>query len=66
MVYPAKRRYDAANLIPVTVRFNRRTDPEAAAMVESIEKSKRAAYIKALVRADVERRKAAEDQTEDH
>lgn len=53
--YPANKRYEKKNIIKVTVGFNRSTEPELAAKIESEES--RASYLKRLVREDVEREK---------
>lgn len=57
VVYPSKRRYDAENVVRVTVAFNRNTDPEATEFIER--KERRGEYIRQLVRDDVEKRKRA-------
>jgi hypothetical protein len=57
VVYPSKKRYDAENVVRVTVAFNRNTDPEATEFIEH--KERRGEYIRQLVRDDVEKRKRA-------
>lgn len=52
---PSKLKYDAQNVVRVTVAFNRKTDPVATAKIESVEK--RGEYIRRLVREDAERNK---------
>ena len=53
--YPSNRKYEKANILPVRVAFNRKTEPE---LVERIEREPRkSTYIKRLVREDVEREK---------
>lgn len=56
MVYPSKQRYDKRALVKASVSFNRNIEPDLAEFVASIEN--KAAYLKALVRADYERRKS--------
>ena len=51
--YPANKRYAEKNLLKVTVSFNRKTEPQLVERVEQEEK--RAAYLKRLVKEDVER-----------
>lgn len=51
--YPSKRRYDAENVVRVSVAFNRRTEPGLVARIEA--EPNRAGYLKRLVREDVER-----------
>ena len=53
MVYPSKRKYDAENVIRVTVAFNRNTEPELYKRMQEV--GNRAKYIKGLIRSDVER-----------
>lgn len=55
MVYPSKQRYDAKTLVKVSVTFNRNTDREMAEYMER--KKDRGAYIRSLVRADLDRMK---------
>lgn len=51
--YPSKARYDAKNVVKVTVGFNRATEPE---LVERMEREEnKAGYLKGLVRDDVAR-----------
>ena len=38
VVYPSKKRYDAENVVRVTVAFNRNTDPEATEFIEHKER----------------------------
>ncbi len=53
--YPANRKYEMENIVPVRVAFNRKTEPE---LVERIEREERkSTYLKRLVREDVEREK---------
>ena len=55
VVYPSKKRYDAKNIVRVTVAFNRNTEPE---LVERIEKEeKKASFIKQLVKEQIEKEK---------
>lgn len=58
VTYPSKKRYDKENILRVAVGFNRRTEPELVERVE--EEENKAAYIRSLVREDVERRKSEE------
>jgi hypothetical protein len=53
--YPANKRYNEKNLVKITVAFNRKTEPELAAWVET--KENRAGYLKQLVQEDIERTK---------
>lgn len=55
VAYPSKRRYEARNVVRVTVAFNRNTDPEATEFIEH--KTDRSEYIRQLVRDDIERSK---------
>ncbi|WP_304597298.1 hypothetical protein [Adlercreutzia caecimuris] len=55
MVYPSKQRYDKRALVKASVSFNRNIEPELASFIEGMEN--KAAYLKALVREDYERRK---------
>uniref|UniRef100_A0A7C9NVY2 Uncharacterized protein n=1 Tax=Muribaculaceae bacterium Z82 TaxID=2304548 RepID=A0A7C9NVY2_9BACT len=58
VTYPSKKRYDAKNIVKVTVGFNRNTEPE---LVERIEREpSKVAFIKKLVREEVEREKEEE------
>lgn len=55
VVYPSKKRYDAKNIVRVTVAFNRNTEPE---LVERIEKEEnKAKFLKRLVKEQIEREK---------
>ena len=55
VVYPSKKRYDAKNIVRVTVAFNRNTEPE---LVERIVKEeKKAKFLKRLVKEQIEREK---------
>lgn len=59
VVYPSKKRYDAKNIVRVTVAFNRNTEPE---LVERIEKEeKKAKFLKRLVKEQIEREKKEEE-----
>lgn len=53
--YPSKKRYDAKNILRVTVGFNRNVEPDSVKALE--EEENRSQYIKRLVREDVERRR---------
>lgn len=55
MRYPAQDRYDAKNLLRVSVAFNRKTEPEITARIEQEEN--KAKFIKQLVREQIEREK---------
>ena len=50
--YPSNARYERANLMKVTVSFNRRTEPELVERME--EQEQKATYLKDLVRRDLE------------
>ena len=50
---PAQKRYHEKAILHVGVNFNRNTEPELVEKIESVEN--RSAYIKGLVRDDVER-----------
>lgn len=55
VTYPSKKRYDAKNIVKVTVGFNRNTEPE---LVERMEREEsKASFLKQLVRDQVEREK---------
>lgn len=52
-VYPSKKRYDAQNIVRVTVAFNRKTEPE---LVERIEREEhKGMFLKCLVREQIKR-----------
>ncbi len=53
VTYPAKKRYDKKNVVRISIAFNRNTEPELLAKVEAQEN--RNAYIKGLIRADIEK-----------
>lgn len=55
VTYPSKKRYDAKNILRVTVGFNRNVEPDSVKALE--EEENRSQYIKRLVREDVERRR---------
>ena len=55
VTYPSKKRYDAKNVLRVTVGFNRNVEPDSVKALE--EEENRSQYIKRLVREDVERRR---------
>lgn len=55
MTYPAKQRYDKKNVVRVSVAFNRNTEPELIEKVEAQESKN--AYIKGLIRSDIEKGK---------
>ena len=55
VTYPSKKRYDAKNLVRISVAFNRNTDREMAEFIEN--KKDCPAYIRSLVRADRDRMK---------
>lgn len=58
VTYPAKKRYDAKNILKVAVGFNRNTEPE---LVERMEKEpSKATFLKKLVREQIEREKGEE------
>lgn len=56
VTYPSKKRYDAKNIVKVTVGFNRNTEPELVERIEAEEE--RVAFLKQLVREQIEREKA--------
>lgn len=55
MVYPAQKRYDAKNLVRVSVAFNRKTEPEITKRIEQEEN--KAKFLKQLVKEQIEREK---------
>ena len=55
VTYPSKKKYDKETLVKVMVAFNRNTDREMAEFIEA--KPDKAAYIRRLVRADLDRMK---------
>ena len=56
--YPAQKRYHEKNILHVGINFNRATEPELVEKMESVKN--RSAYIKDLVRDDIEREKLEE------
>lgn len=55
MVYPAQKRYDAKNLVRVSVAFNRKTEKEITERIEQEEN--KAKFLKRLVKEQIEREK---------
>lgn len=59
--YPANKRYEAANIVKVTIGFNRKTEPELLARIQSKGESEgRAGYVKRLIREDMRRERGKE------
>lgn len=51
--YPSNQRYEREKLLRVSVAFNRNTEPDLVERMEQQEK--KAAYLKRLVKEDIER-----------
>ena len=60
--YPSNQRYEKANLLKVSVAFNRKTEPD---LVEKMEQQQqKASYLKRLVKEDIEREKNPQETEE--
>lgn len=57
--YEPQTRYKQANVLKVTVDFNRKTEPELVERME--EQEQKASYLKRLVREDIQRDGNAQD-----
>ncbi|MBM6756725.1 hypothetical protein H6A18_09445 [Collinsella tanakaei] len=59
---PSKIRYDKKNLVRVNIAFNRKTNPEAVAKMEELERAgeSKSAYIKAAVQEKIDCERAQE------
>lgn len=50
--YAPQQRYKAANIVKVTVDFNRKTEPDLVEKIE--EQENKAGYLKNLIKKDIE------------